>query len=172
MRNGFFRGRIWFAEEAAMIKRYRVDLTEEERGQLLGITQGGKAAARRVRRAQTLLLAAEGHPDRVIAQMLHIGHATVERPRQRFVEEGFAAALSERPRPGSSPKLDGKQEAFLVALACTPAPEGRQCWTMQLLADRLVAEGVIEEISDETVRRTLKRGTSSPGLLAPGVSPK
>jgi transposase len=158
------------AEEAKVIKRYRVDLTEEERAHLLGMTQGGKAAARRVRRAQTLLLAADGHPDRVIAAMLHIGHATVERTRQRFVEEGFEAALAERPRPGSNPKLDGKQEAFLVALACTPAPEGRKCWTMQLLADRLVAVGVIEAISDETVRRTLKKGTSSPGSLAPGAS--
>jgi transposase len=153
-----------------MIKRYRVDLTEEERAQLLGVTQGGKATARRVRRAQTLLLAADGHPDRVIAQMLHIGHATVERTRQRFVEEGFDAALAERPRPGSSPKLDGKQEAFLVALACSNPPEGRKCWTMKLLADRLVAEGVLDAISDETVRRTLKKGISSPGLLAPGAS--
>jgi transposase len=155
-----------------MKKRYRVDLTEEERAQLVVLTLGGKVAARRLRRAQTLLLAHEGHPDRVIAQMLHIGHATVERTRQRFVEEGFAAALSERPRPGGTAKLDGKQEAFLVALACTPAPEGRKCWTMQLLADRLVAVGVIDAISDETVRRTLKKGTSSPGLLAPGASPR
>jgi transposase len=151
---------------------YRVDLTEEEQTQLLELTKGGNGSARRLRRAQTLLLANEGHPDRVIAQTLHIGHSTVERTRQRFVEEGLAAALSERPRPGGIPKLDGKQEAFLVALACTPAPEGRQCWTMQLLADRLVAEGVIDAISDETVRRILKKGISSPGLLAPGASPK
>lgn len=155
-----------------MVKRYRVDLTEEERAQLLALTQGGKAAARRVRRAQTLLLAAEGHPDRVIAAMLHIGHATVERTRQRFVEEGFAAALSEHARPGGPSKLDGKQEAFLVALACTHPPEGRHCWTMQLLADQLVTLGIIEAISDETVRRTLKRGTSSPGLPARGASPR
>lgn len=155
-----------------MKKRYRVDLTEEERARLLGLTQAGKTAARTIRRAQTLLLAAEGHPDRVIAQMLHIGHATVERTRQRLVEEGLDAALSERPRPGSAPKLDGKQEAFLVALACTPAPEGHKGWTMQLLADRLVTLGIVEAISDETVRRTLKKGTSSPGLLAPGASRK
>jgi transposase len=155
-----------------MKKLYRVDLTEEERAHLWGLTHGGKVAARRVRRAHTLLLAADGHPDRVIAEMLQIGHATVERTRQRFVEEGFEAALSERPRPGGIAKLDGKQEAFLVALACTPAPEGRKCWTMQLLADRLVAEGIIEAISDETVRRTLKKGISSPGLLVPGASPR
>jgi len=155
-----------------MKKLYHVRLTEEERAQLLELTRSGKAAVRRVRRAQTLLLADEGHPDRTIAEMLHLGHATVERTRQRFVEEGFEAALSERPRPGSRPKLDGKQEAFLVALACTNPPEGRNCWTMQLLADRLVTVGVVDAISDETVRRTLKKGTSSPGLLAPGASRK
>jgi transposase len=153
-------------------KLYRIHLAEDERAHLLGLTQSGKAAARRVRRAQTLLLADEGHSDRVIAEMLHIGHATVERTRLRCVEEGLEAALSERPRPGSSPKLDGKQEALLVALACTYPPEGRKCWTMQLLADRLVTLGVVEAISDETVRRTLKKGTSSPGLLAPGASRK
>jgi transposase len=153
-----------------MQKRYRIQLAAEERVHLLGVTQSGKAAARRVRRAQTLLLADEGHADHVIAAMLHIGHATVERTRQRCVEEGLEAALSERPRPGSRPKLDGKQEAFLVALACANPPEGRPCWTMQLLADRLVSLGVVEAISDETVRRTLKKGTSSPGLLAPGAS--
>jgi transposase len=141
-----------------MKKLYRVELTEEERAQLLALTRGGKIAARRLRRAQTLLLAADGHPDRVIAAMLHCGHASVERTRQRFVEEGLESALSERPRPGGTAKLDGKQAAFLVALACTNPPEGRQCWTMQLLADRLVAEGVIAAISDETVRRTLKKG--------------
>jgi transposase len=106
----------------------------------------------------------------VIAEMLHIGHATVERTRQRLVEEGLEAALSEHPRPGGTAKLDGKQEALLVALACTPAPEGRKCWTMQLLADRLIGLGVIDAISDETVRRTLKKGISSPGLLAAGAS--
>jgi transposase len=153
-------------------KRYRVDLSPEERVRLEALLQKGKASARMLRRARTMLLAADGFPDAAIARVLQIGHATVERTRQRFVEEGLEAALSERPRPGGTAKLDGKQEAFLVALACTPAPEGRKCWTMQLLADRLVAEGVMDAISDETVRRTLKKGTSSPGLLVLGASPK
>lgn len=154
-----------------MSKRYRVDLTEEERRQLDALIAKGKAPARQIRRAHLLLLAAENRSDSAIATALHVGRATVERTRKRFVAEGLAAALTERPRPGGAPKLDGKQEAFLVALACTNPPEGRQFWTMQLLADRLVAEGVIAAISDETVRRTLKRGTSSPGLLVPGASP-
>ena len=155
-----------------MVKRYRVDLTDDERTRLNVVISKGKASARKVRRAHLLLLAAESRPDSAIASALHIGRATVERTRKRFVEEGLEAALAERPRPGGTPKLNGKQEAFLVALACTTPPEGRKCWTMQLLADRLVAEGVIEAISDETVRRTLQKGTSSPGLLAPGVSPR
>jgi transposase len=154
------------------LKLYRVDLTPPERDSLLALTQKGRTAARKIRRAQILLLADRGETDTTIAQALAVGVSTVERTRKRFVEEGFEAALEERPRPGGSPKLDGKQEAFLVALACTPAPEGHKCWTMQLLADRLVAEGIIEAISDETVRRTLKKGTSSPGLLAPGACPR
>src|SRR5215208_3630362 len=101
-----------------MTKRYRVDLTTSERALLLDLTRHGQAPARRIRRAQTLLLAAEGYSDQAIAHALHIGRATVERTRQRFVLEGFDASLSEHPRPGGSLKLDGKQEAFLIALAC------------------------------------------------------
>src|SRR6187397_1160556 len=95
-------------------KRYLVDLTPEERGTLEALIQKGKVSARSLRRAPTLLLAAAGWADRAIAQALHIGHATVERTRQRFVEEGLKAALVEKPRPGGERKLDGKQEAFLV----------------------------------------------------------
>ena len=88
---------------------------------------------------------------------------TVERVRKRFVEEGLEEALSERPRPGATRKLDGHQEAYLVALACSDPPEGKKRWTMQMLADKLVRLEVVEEISDETVRRTLKKGASSRG---------
>ena len=95
----------------------------------------------------------------------------MERIRQRFVEDGLEAALSERPRPGGQRKLAGKQEAFLSALACSTPPEGRTCWPMQLLADRLVALQVVEAISDETVRRTLKKTSSSRGKRRPGVFP-
>jgi transposase len=146
-----------------MTKRYRVDLTEEERAGLLALTKQGRAAARKIRRAQTLLLAADGLTDDAVAAALHIGRATVERTRKRFVEEGLEAALAEHPRPGGQPKLDGKQEAFLVALACSDAPEGRNHWTMQLLAEQMVALGVVESLSDETVRRTLKKTISSRG---------
>jgi transposase len=151
-------------------KRYIVDLTPEERTSLDALTRKGKAAARSIRRAQTLLLADEGLTDAAIALRLNIGHATVERTRQRFVEEGLDAALSEKPRPGARRKLDGKQEAFLVALACSDPPEGRAKWTMQLLADRLVTLGVVETLSDETVRQRLKQTNSNRGGRSAGAS--
>jgi transposase len=140
-----------------MAKKYIVTLMDDERAQLLALTKRGKVAARRLTRAHILLQAETGLSDEIIAQALHIGPATVERIRKRFVEEGLEAALTERPRPGGQRKLDGKQEAFLIALACSTPPEGRICWTMQLLANRLVALRIVDAISDETVRRTLKK---------------
>lgn len=137
--------------------RYIVDLSEAERAELEALVRKGKVAARRLNRAHMLLQANAGRTDAEIAAALHVGASTVHRTRERFVEAGLAAALSERPRPGGQSKLDGKQEAFLVALACTDAPEGRSRWTLQLLADRLVALAVVAAISDETVRRTLKK---------------
>ena len=140
-----------------MNKRYVVDLCDGERTHLLSLLQGGNHRARKLSRARILLLASEGRTDREIAGALHLGLATVERTRKRFVEEGLEAALAEKPRPGAVRKLDGKQEAFLIALACSAPPEGREEWTMQLLAERMVTLGVVESLSDETVRRRLKQ---------------
>ena len=102
--------------------------------------------------------------------MLPVCRATLYNWRKRLAEEGLEAALHDRPRPGARPKLDAKGEATLIALACSDPPEGRECWTMQLLADRLVELGVVEAISDETVRRTLKKTRLSPGRRSSGVS--
>lgn len=146
-----------------MPKRYLVDLTELERTHVRALTKRGTLSARKLTRAHVLFQAADGVIDTRIAEALHVSVATVERIRRRFVEEGLDAALTERPRPGRQPKLDGTQEAHLVALACSPPPTGREHWTMQLLADRLVALDVVASISDETVRRTLKKGGSNPG---------
>jgi transposase len=140
-----------------MAKRYVVTLTEDERTHLLALTKKGKVAARKLARAHILLPADAGAMDVAIAAALHVGIATVERVRKRCVEEGLEAALCERRRPGAQRKLEGKQAAFLIALACSPPPQGRTCWTMQLLANRLVEWRVVEAISDETVRRTLKK---------------
>jgi len=145
------------------VKKYIVDLHERERNGLEQLTTKGRSGARKIRRARILLLADEGRIDREIAAFLGSAVTTVERIRKRFVEEGLEAALSERPRPGAARKLDGRQEAFLMALVCSDAPEGKANWSMRMLAERLVELEVVGEISDETVRRTLKRGTSNHG---------
>ena len=146
-----------------MRKLYAVTLTDQERQHLRDLTSKGQTKARRLKRAQILLLADQGKSDPQIEEAFGTSRPTIERTRKRFVLEGFEAALSEKPRPGKVPLLDGKQEAYLVALACTDAPEGRQHWTMQLLAERLVELNIVDPISRETVRRTLKKATPSPG---------
>jgi transposase len=153
-----------------MAKKYVVDLTQEERDSLRQLLRRGKAPVRRVNRARILLQADQGRTDEEIAHALQLGRSTVERTRKRFVEEGLEPALSERPRPGKARLLTGKQEAFLVALACSDPPDGRTRWTMQLLADRLIELKVVESITDETVRRLLKKTKSSRGRRNSGVS--
>lgn len=140
------------------MKKYLVELTAEERERLLELTRKGRTPARRLKRALVLLAADYGAPDQAIAAQVRVHCATVERVRQRFVTEGLDAALTERPRPGKARKLTGRQEAHLIALACSEPPAGQKRWTMRLLAGRLVELGVVETISDETVRRALKRG--------------
>jgi len=152
------------------LKKYVVKLTPNERTELLGLSSRGSTKARRIKRALILLATDEGETDDRIAAKVRVHPATVENIRQRFVEEGLEAALSERPRPGKARLLDGHQEALLIAVTCSTPPAGRSQWTMQLLANRLVELKVIESISDETVRRTLKRGTLSPGSAGSGAS--
>ena len=138
-------------------KIYTVNLREKERTYLLSLFKGGKHQSRKLNRARILLLADEGKNDETIAEVLHISIATVGRTRKKFMEKGLEFALNERPRPGAERKLQGKQEAFLVALACSKPPSGRKIWTMQMLADKLVQLEVVDSVSDETVRRTLKK---------------
>jgi transposase len=152
------------------MKRYKVTLEAEERQHLHDLIAAGKAAARKLAHARILLKAdaADGGPawpDHRIADALEVSTATVERVRQRFVEQGLDAALDrkQRERPAREIKLDGRAEAQLIALACSAPPEGRATWTMQLLADKLVELDVVDAISDETVRLALKKTRSSPG---------
>jgi transposase len=161
--SGLSRDMLLQKREGPMAKKYIVTLKDDERSQLQALTKKGRVSARKLTRAHVLLQADAGATDNAIAAALSIGTATVERLRKRFVEEGLEAALTERPRPGGQRKLEGKQEAFLIALACSTPPEERPCWTMQLLADKLVELQVVEAISDETVRRTLKKTRSNPG---------
>ena len=152
-----------------MAKTYIVTLTDDERAHVGVLTKCGTVSARRFTRAHLLLQADAGLAAEVIAQALHIGPATVERIRQRCVEAGLEAALSERPRPGGQRQRDGRQAAFLIALACSPPPEGRACWTRQWRADKLVEVQVVAAIADETVRRTRKNTSFSRGRRRPGV---
>ena len=143
-------------------KKYRVDLSVEERTTLAQLLRRGKAGARKLTRARILLKADDGLNDEEIAAALAVGPATVGRTRQRFVEENLGA-LDEHARPGARRKLTGKQEAHVVAIACTPAPEGHTRWTLRLLADKVVARGCVDSIAHETVRQVLKKTNSSPG---------
>ena len=145
--------------------KFVVRLTSEERKQLLGMVNTGKRAASVLLRARVLLKADADGPhwsDPEIAEALEVSLSTVHRVRQAFVEESLQAAL-ERKRPTGRQyrKLDGAQEARLIAVACSKPPAGRARWTLQLLADRLVELAIIDSISTECVRQTLKKTTSS-----------
>ena len=118
--------------------RYRVELTDGERGQLQELTSGGDARVRRVKRAQILLAAAQGHCDAVVAGTVGVGTSTVYRTKRRFVECGLVGALSEDPRPGARRRLTGREETLLVAVVCSDPPAGRARWTLELLADEMV----------------------------------
>ncbi len=142
-----------------MNKKYIVDLEENERQTLKQITRSGKHSARKIRWAHALLKADAGWKDEKIAEALDISLPTVQRIRQRFVEEGLEVALgarSHKPRPYLQ-RLDGEQEAKLIALACSKAPEGRAFWTLRLLAEKVVELQISDRISYQTVRRVLKK---------------
>jgi transposase len=150
-------------------KKYRVKLTEVERNDLKGLLNKGRIAARKQTHARILLQCDESGAspvknDHAIAEALNTSTRSVERVRQRFVEEGLESALNPKvPERSYFKKLDGAAEAFLVATACTQAPEGRADWTMQLLADKLIECHIVDSISDEAVRKTLKKMRLSPG---------
>ncbi|MCL2639920.1 MAG: helix-turn-helix domain-containing protein [Phycisphaerales bacterium] len=146
------------------MKKYIVTLTPEEQAQLKTLVKTGKAAAYRIRHAHVLLAvdASEGAPqltDDQVAKTLDITTRSIAHLRQRFVEEGFNAALERKKRelPPREQLFDGEKEARLIATACGPAPEGRVRWTLELLADRMVALRIVEHCSPQTIMRTLKK---------------
>ena len=152
-----------------MKKKYIVSLTDEERQTLRELISSGKGAARKLTHARILLKAdsSDGGPgwnDARISQGLDVGTATAERVRKQFVTEGLKAALERRkPQRDYRRKLDGDDEAHLIALACSESPEGRSRWTLRLLADRMVALEYVEALSYQTVRRVLKKTNLSLG---------
>jgi len=136
-------------------QKHPIVLSTEERQELEAIVKGGTNKVRVVRRAQMLLWSDAGKSDLEIADLLALNPLTVAHTRQRWVEKH---SLLDQARAGRPPLLDGKQEAFLVALTCSDSPEGQEHWTMQLLAQRLVELEIVEQaVSDETVRRALKK---------------
>jgi len=150
-------------------KKYIVALEQEERKELESLTNKGKAAAYRINHARILLKAdinqeKGGLKDQEISEALDISVSTIERVRQRFVEESLESALSRRTPLEARPRLlDGEKEAYLIAIACSKPPEGQAVWTLRLLADRMVELGYVESLSYETVRQTLKKTNSSLG---------
>jgi transposase len=142
--------------------RYRVELSETERHGLRAMLGGGRHAARKLKRAQILLAADAGVPDDAIAASLAVGGSTVYRTKRRFVEGNLERALSEEPRPGAARKLSGREEALLVATACSSPPEGRARWTLELLAGEMVRLTRHECLSRETVRRRLAENALQP----------
>src|SRR4029077_12484984 len=135
--------------------KYNVELSQEERDRLETLLSGGRHSARRLKRAQILLAADDSVTDDVIASTLKVSASTIYRTRRRLVTADLDAALSEEPRPGVARKLSGKEEALLVATACSKPPPGRARWTLELLAGEMVRLTDHDELSSETVRRRL-----------------
>jgi len=146
------------------VRKYIVCLSRAERDSLEELISSEAPRSRRVKHAKILLECDLGRSAAKIAQKVGVGHSTVERTRQRYVEGGLGAALQDKPRPGGVPKLDGTQQAFVIALACSNTPDGQERWSMQMLADKIVELGVVETaVSHDTIRRVLKKATLNRG---------
>jgi transposase len=153
-----------------MRKASIVRLTSEQRAELTDRLEREALNGRRRRHLQILLLADVGRTDEQIAAATGASRSTVERHRTRFARQGLEAALTDEPRSGAPAKLDGKQQAMIVALACSDAPDGQARWAAELLASRAVALEVVESISESSVRRVLKKTRSSRGRSGRGAS--
>ena len=152
--------------EISMPKKYRVKLSKVQREQLQELTSSGTIKVRKYRRARVLLLANEAHregckTDAEIVERVGISTPTIQRIRQRFVEEGLEAALNEKPRPGKPETFSGQQRAEITALACSDPPVGYERWSLRLLARKLVELEMVDSISHVTVREVLKKTNSS-----------
>lgn len=146
-----------------MVKKYTVCLTPEEIEKLQTVIRTGKTKARTITRARIILMSNEGKTDEAIALCLEVNVSTVARTRQRLATGGVDLVLNERPHPPKTLKINGEQEAHLIATACSTAPTGNTRWTLRLLADRIVSLGIVDSVSYETVRRTLKKTKSNRG---------
>lgn len=154
-----------------MPKKWKVKLRSEQRKKLLRIMRAGRHKAREILYAHILLKAAKGWNDVSIAEAFAPSTKTVQRTRQRFVEGGLLAALTEQERPGQPTKLTPEQEILLIALACSAPPAGFQRWTVRLLTSEAIARKIVPKIVPETARQILKKTNSSPGKSKTGVRP-
>lgn len=154
-----------------MARKYIVTLTADEREQLRKLVTSGKSSARTLTRARILLKTDGGDDDQTIAKALDVGLSTIYRVRQRCVQDGIEGAITSRPPRREYPrKLDGSQEAHLIALACGEPPVGHARWSLRLLANRMVQLGYVDSLSYETVRVTLEKTNSNHGGARPGLS--
>ena len=155
------------------VRKYVVSLSRAERSVLEELIHNEAPRSRRVKHAKILLQSDRGDSAAKVADWVGLGHSTVERTRQGYADGGVEAALNDKPRPGGVPKLDGVQQAFVIALACSDTPTGQERWSMQMLADKIVELGVVAQpVSHDTVRRILKKTTLSRGSKNSGVSLK
>ena len=153
-------------------EKFAVRLTPEQRGQLEHMVRAGKSSARVTTRARVLLKADEGWTAPKVAQALDVSEGAVFRLKRRFAEDGLEGALKDRVQAHRYRKMDDRAEAHLIALACSPAPEGHAHWNLRLLADRMVELGVVESLSHEAVRQHLKKTSSSRGRRSSGAFPR
>jgi len=144
-------------------EKHEVHLKEEERRKLIGIVSKGRNKAVVIQRAHILLKVDEGKTDAEISQLLYVSEQTIRRTRQRYAQEGLQAALEDKPHPATGSKLDGKQETRIIALACSEPPAGQARWTLELLTQEVLKDGIITHLSPETVRLLLKKTNSNPG---------
>jgi transposase len=144
-------------------EKHEVHLKEEERRKLIGIVSKGRNKAVVIQRAHILLKVDEGKTDAEISQMLYVSEQTIRRARQRFAQEGLQAALEDKPHPATGSELDEKQEARIIALACSEPPAGQVRWTLDLLTQEVLKDGIVTHLSPETVRLLLKKTNSNLG---------
>jgi transposase len=144
-------------------EKHEVHLKEEERRKLIGIVSKGRNKAVVIQRAHILLKVDEGKTDTEISQMLYVSEQTIRRTRQRYVQEGLQAALEDKPHPATGSELDEKQEARIIALACSEPPAGQARWTLELLTQEVLKDGIVTHLSPETVRLLLKKTNSNLG---------
>jgi transposase len=144
-------------------EKHEVHLAEAERKKLLAIVSKGHNKAVVIQRAHILLKVDEGQADPEISQVLYVSEQTIRRTRLRFAQEGLQAALEDKPHPATGSELDEKQEAHIIALGCSEPPAGQVRWTLELLTQEILKDGIVTHISPETVRLLLKKTNSNPG---------